>query len=215
MTAIHSSLAMLEDGDAGQLPTPAVRIVSIAARGASRLTRLVNDIIDLERLANDAFVFHLAPRDLDALLLNAVESMAPLAERAGLDLLLHESHLDVLCDGDRLIQAVVNLISNAIKFSSPGGTIEVGAVRRDDEVEISVRDEGRGIPVDHVDSVFDRFSQVDSDVDQAKGGAGLGLSITRHIVEAQGGRIWVESEPGVGTAFHFTVPLALAASVVQ
>jgi signal transduction histidine kinase len=209
LTAIHGSLEMLEDGDVGRLPPAAARVVSVASRGARRLSRLVEDIIDLERLESGTFGFHPSPHDLHALLLDTVESLAPLTERAGIDLVLHETHADVLCDGDRVLQALVNLVGNAIKFTSPGGSIHVEAVVRGEEVEVSVRDEGRGIPAEQLGAVFDRFHQVDTEADQAKGGAGLGLTITRHIIEAQGGKIWAESEYGTGTAFHFTLPLAL------
>ena len=210
LTAIHGSLEMLEDGDVGPLPADVARVVSVAARGTRRLSRLVEDIIDLERIESGLFGVQPAPHDLHALLLETVESLAPLTEGAGVELVLHETHADVLCDGDRVLQALTNLVGNAIKFTAPGGSIDLGAVRRGEEVEVTVRDEGRGIPAEQLDAVFDRFHQVDPQVDQAKGGAGLGLTITRHIIEAHGGRIWVESPPyGTGTAFHFTLPLAL------
>ena len=169
----------------------------------------MEDIIDLERLESGEFAFHPAPHDLHELLLTTVESLAPLSGPAGIELVLHETHVAVLCDGDRVQQALVNLVGNAIKFTSPGGAIHLEVVPRGGWVEITVRDEGRGIPAEQLSAVFDRFHQVATDDDQAKGGAGLGLTITRHIVEAQGGRIWVESEPGAGTAFRFTLPLAL------
>jgi len=210
LTAIHGSLEILEDGDAGPLSPAVGRIVSVAARGTRRLARLVEEVIDLERLESGRFGFHPAPHDLHALLLNGVESLAPLAERAGVELVLHETHADVLCDGDRVLQALVNLVGNAIKFTPLGGSIHLFSVRRDEEVEVTVRDNGRGIPAEQLGDVFQRFHQVDSEADQAKGGAGLGLTITRHIIEAQGGRIWVDSEYGNGTTFCFTLPLALS-----
>ena len=208
LTAIHGSLEMLEEGDVGELPTAAARLVSVAARGTRRLSRLVEDVIDLERLESGHFGFHPAPHELHALLLDTAESLAPLTERAGIELVLHDTHESVLCDGDRVLQALVNLVGNAIKFTLPGGSIYLEAVRSGEEVEVTVRDEGRGIPAEHLDAVFDRFHQVDAQSDQAKGGTGLGLTITRHIIEAQGGRIWVESDYGIGTAFRFTLPSA-------
>lgn len=212
LTAIHGSLEMLEDGDAGRLPPQVARVVSVAARGTRRLTRLVEDIIDLERLESGRFGFHPAPHDLHDLLLETVESLAPLTDHAGVELELHETHADVLCDGDRVLQALTNLVGNAIKFTSRGGAIHLEAVRRGDEVQVTVRDEGRGIPTEELGAVFDRFHQVEPEADQAKGGAGLGLTITRHIIEAHGGRIWVESQVGTGTAFSFTLPLAFPES---
>lgn len=210
LTAIHGSLELLEDGDAGDLPPDAARVVSVAARGTRRLSRLVEDIIDLERLESGTFGFYPATHDLHALLLETVESLTPLSDAGDVNLVLVETYQDVYCDRDRLQQALTNLVGNAIKFTSPGGSIHLETVRTGDEVEVTVRDEGRGIPAEQLEAVFDRFHQVDTKADQAKGGAGLGLAITRHIIEAQGGRIWVESDYGTGTAFRFTLPLAHA-----
>jgi len=209
LTAIQMSLEMLEEGYAGDLPATAIESVAVAARGSRRLSRLVENVIDLERLESGRFAFHPSPHDLQALLLETVETLTPLIERGGIELVLQETHANVWCDGDRVLQALVNLVGNAIKFSTRGSPIYLETVQRGDEVEVTVRDEGRGIPRDQLDTVFDRFHQVDAVADQRSGGAGLGLTITRHIVEAQGGRIWVESEFGVGTAFRFTLPLIL------
>ena len=206
LTAIRGSLEVLDDGDAGLLPPPAQRVVSVAARGTKRLSRLVEDIIDLERLESGRFGFRPAAQDLHLLLFDAAESLTPLARASGIDLVVREVHVDVLCDGDRVLQALTNLVGNAVKFTPPGGTIELDVTVRDDEAEVTVRDDGRGIPADQLAAVFDRFHQVDEELDQAKGGTGLGLTITRHVVEGHGGRIWVESELGEGTSFHFTLP---------
>lgn len=207
LTSIQMSLEMLDDGYAGDLPAAATEVIAVAARGARRLSRLVEDVIDLERLESGHFPFSPGPHDLQELLLETVESLTPVAETAGIALVLHGTHATVLCDGDRVLQALVNLVGNGIKFSSPGTCVRIEAACHDDEVEVIVRDEGRGIPADQLDAVFDRFHQVDTKAHHRGGGAGLGLTITRHMIEAQGGRIWVESEYGAGTSFHFTVPL--------
>lgn len=207
LTAIHGSLEMLED-DAAGLPPTAGHLVSVAARSTRRLSRLVDEILDLERLESGQFRFEPEPHDLHVLLLGVVELMAPLAERAGVDLVLDETHAEVVCDGDGVEQTLVNLVGNAIKFSTRGGSIHVEVARRSEEVEVSVRDEGRGIPPDQLGSVFDRFHQVDARADRALGGVGLGLTISRHVVEAHGGRIWVESDGRTGTVFRFTLPLS-------
>lgn len=209
LTSIQMSLEMLEEGYAGDLPAAAIEAVAVAARGSRRLSRLVEDVIDLERLESGHFAFHPGPHDLQTLLLETVESLTPLTRNAGIGLVLQEARATVWCDGDRVLQALVNLVANAIKFTARGGSIHLETVLRGDEVEVTVRDEGRGIPPDQLDAVFDRFHQVDGVADQRNGGAGLGLTITRHIIEAQGGRIWVESEYGAGTAFRFTLPLLL------
>lgn len=207
LTAIHGSLEMLDEGDAGNLPPQAQRVVTVAARGTRRLARLVDDIIDLERLQSGEFGVDPQPQELADLFADAAESLTGLARAAGLELVVGDIEAQALCDNDRIQQALVNLIGNAAKFTPPGGRITLDASIVGDEVEITVSDEGRGIPPDQLDAVFERFHQVEASDDQAKGGTGLGLTITQHIVEAHGGRIWVDSRLGSGTTFHFTLPL--------
>ncbi len=206
LTAIQMALEMLDECYVGELPESALQSVAVAARGSRRLARLIEDVIDLERLESGRLTFHPGPHDLHALLLETAESLSPLTERAELEVVIRKTHANALCDGDRILQVLFNLVGNAIKFTAPGGSIHLETVCRDDEVEVIVRDNGRGIPAAQLDAVFDRFHQVNSTADQRLGGAGLGLDISRHIVESHGGRIWVDSEYGVGTAVHFTLP---------
>ena len=206
LTAIRGSLEMLADGDAGELPPLAGPVVAMAARGSERLARLVDDIIDVERLETGTFGFQLAAHDLHPVLAQAAESLAPLARDAGVRLVASSLHVRVTCDRDRLTQALVNLVGNALKFTPAGGSVWVGAELLDTEVRVSVADTGRGIPPEELDAVFDRFHQVDPDDARQKAGSGLGLSITRGIIEAHDGRIWVESTPGEGSTFLFTLP---------
>ena len=184
----------------------------MAARGTLRLQRLVEDIIDLERLESGEFGFRPAPQQLHQIFRDVAESLAPIAETAGIHLVVRAVHHQVLCDDDRVQQALVNLVGNAVKFTPPGGAVVLDATRRGTDVEVTVRDQGRGIPADQLDAVFERFHQVDTEGDTAKGGTGLGLTITRHIVESHGGRIWVESAPHEGTTFHFTLPALVDAT---
>ena len=113
-----------------------------------------------------------------------------------------------LCDADRLAQALTNLVGNAVKFTPAGKAVEVVVEPRGHEVLFSVRDEGRGIPEEQLDSIFDRFHQVEQGDARGKGGTGLGLTITKSIVERHGGHIVVESELGVGSTFRFSLPAA-------
>jgi signal transduction histidine kinase len=120
--------------------------------------------------------------------------------------------ITVTADGDRLLQVMANLLSNAAKFSPAGGKVEVGAAMRGDGVRVKVRDHGAGIPADFQDKIFGKFSQADSSDTRRLGGTGLGLSITKAIVEKHGGTIGFETAPGAGTTFHFDLPLAPPAS---
>ena len=135
----------------------------------------------------------------------AVQAMA---DDAGVTLIPPVGGMRVCADRDRIGQTLINLFSNAIKFSPPGTAVSVWDERSGDEVVIKVRDEGRGIPGDQLDAVFERFRQVDGSDAREHGGTGLGLAICRTIVTQHGGRIWVESRVGEGSTFSFTLPAA-------
>ncbi len=212
LTSIRGVLEMLSDGDAGDLPEVAHHLIATAQRGSERLSRLVNDIIDVEKLAAGDFSVVPRPTDVPQLVGDAIASMEGLAAASGVRLRFGELEGRALCDPDRVEQALVNLIGNAVKFSPENGVVLVSAVADETQVVLSVRDRGRGIPEDQLDNVFERFAQVNSSDATEKGGTGLGLTITRSIVERHGGRIWVESTYGEGTAFSFTLPLAPVAA---
>jgi signal transduction histidine kinase len=207
LTAIRGSLEMLADGEAGDLPPRARPVVEMATRGSERLSRLVNDIIDLERLESGTFGFHPAVHDLHPLIQDVGDSLTPLAQEAGVALVVSPLRLRVTCDGDRVTQALVNLVGNALKFTPAGGTVTVVAELTGAEVRISVCDTGRGIPSQELSAIFDRFHQIDPDDARQKAGTGLGLAITERIVHGHGGRIWVDSTPGRGSTFSFTLPV--------
>ena len=209
LAAIRGSLEMLHDGDAGTLSPTARSVVSIAARGSERLSRLVNDIIDLERLESGAFGFVPGAHPVADLVEDAVGSLRRLGEERGVRVVADRVEGRAWCDSDRVVQVLVNLVGNALKFSPSGTTVTVGARVVGEEVLVSVSDQGRGIPESELESVFDRFHQVEIDDSRQQGGAGLGLAICQRIVERHGGRIWVES-PGRGATFRFTLPLAAA-----
>ena len=212
LTSIRGVLEMLADGDAGELPEVAHRLIVTAQRGSERLSRLINDILDVERFASGDFSVMPRPTDIPRLVGAATASMEGFAAATDVRLRFGELAGQALCDPDRVEQALVNLIGNAVKFSHEDGVVEVSAVAEETQVVISVRDYGRGIPQDQLASVFERFHQVDEADATEKGGTGLGLTITKSIVERHGGRIWVESEYGKGTLFSFTLPIAPAAT---
>ncbi|WP_170178898.1 GAF domain-containing sensor histidine kinase [Solirubrobacter pauli] len=211
LTSIRGSLGLLEAGIAGELPQEATDMVAIARQNTERLSRLVDETLDLERL--QAGRVELEVRGVTALelLQSTAQVVQHVADDAGVELLWEApADLQLHVDPDRIVQALVNLVGNAIKFSPPGGSVRTIVKAHGSEVLISVRDEGRGIPLDQLEAVFERFRQVDASDHREKGGTGLGLPITRAIVEQHAGRIWAESEPGAGSTFRITLPLPLA-----
>lgn len=211
LTAIRGSLELLYDGDVGELPPKARSTVEVAARGSVRLSRLVDDIIDLERLENGAFGMSPVTTDLQHLVGDTVASLAPLADERGVRLVATPGRASVQCDADRIVQVLVNLVGNALKYAPEDSDITVGIEQRGAHAVVSVADTGRGVPPSQLEAVFGRFHQVNPRDDQRQGGTGLGLAICKGIVEAHGGTIWVESV-GRGATFRFTVPLAVVAA---
>ncbi|MGH9580809.1 MAG: response regulator, partial [Terriglobales bacterium] len=208
LTSIRGALGLLTSGLVGALPEKGQRMLEIAVNNTDRLVRLINDILDLERMQSGKVAMQRQLRDADALLTQAIDEMQGMAEKAGVALVVTPRQpLRLWVDPDRIVQTLTNLLSNAIKFSPVGGTVWVGATRQGEEAVVTVRDQGRGIPADKVERVFERFQQVDASDARAKGGTGLGLTICRSIVQQHGGRIWVESRLGEGSTFSFTVPL--------
>jgi signal transduction histidine kinase len=179
-------------------------------RAADRMSRLIGDLLDLAKLeAGQPLPLDMGTYDVVELAQQAVELLEPLARSRQLALTSAVTvPLSVVCDSDRVQQVLANLIGNAIKFTREGGTIELRAARTGDEVVLSVHDTGTGIPDHQMPHIFEPYWQADS---QRKGGAGLGLSIVKAIVEAHGGRIWVETSPDQGSTFSFTLSAADAA----
>lgn len=183
------------------------RMLKVAEVEAERLVRLVNDMLDLERLTSNKVLLDKQLCDAGTLIQQSVEALQPLAEENQIALSYTQVSTPVWADPDRIIQTLVNIISNAIKFSPPGETVTVIVEPQSDRVLFKVQDRGRGIPADKLESIFGRFQQVDTSDARQKGGTGLGLSICRNIVQQHNGQIWVESVLGAGSTFCFTLPL--------
>ena len=206
LTSIRGSLGLLAGGAVDGLPAGARRMVQIALDNSDRLTRLINDILDVERIESGSLPLEFTVRDSAELVATAVTALRPVAEAAGVTLVAGPAQGRVHADADRIVQALTNLVGNAVKFSAPGDRVTVAAELDGAHVTFRVEDQGRGIPGDKLESIFDRFQQVDSSDAREKGGTGLGLAITRSIVDRHGGRIWAESELGRGAVFRFTLP---------
>ena len=209
LTAIKASLRLVTSGVLGPLPEEPARLLRIADENADRLAALVNDILDVERL--DAGTMPLEPRgtDLAELARAGVEQLGSTATAAGVELVLTAAEpAPVHADPLRVSQALANLVGNAVKFSDAGGRVEVSCRRSGREARLAVRDEGRGIPADQLEAVFDRFRQVYASDAQRQSGSGLGLAITKGIVERSGGRVELRSRLNEGSEFTVVLPLA-------
>jgi PAS domain S-box-containing protein len=213
LTAIRGALTLLSGGHLGTLVEKGQRLLAIAINNTDRLSRLVNDILDLERIQSRSSMT-LARCNAGELVVNTVDAMRGLAEGNDIRLLASPMDVDIHADGDRVVQVLTNLIGNAIKFAPGGSAINVGVRRSEREAVFHVRDHGRGIPQEKLEMIFGRFQQVDASDAREKGGTGLGLAICRSIVEEHGGNIGVESVPGEGSTFTFTIPLFAAAAEV-
>lgn len=206
LTSIRGALGLLATGSLGELTPRAQSMTSIALESSERLARLINDILDLERIESGSRQLDLATRTAEELLTASADEMAALARDHGMRLEVGTAEGVVVADRDRIVQTLTNLIGNAVKFSEEGDVVVLEAHPEGDDVVFSVRDQGRGIPPEKLTTVFERFQQVDSSDARQKGGTGLGLTISRGIVERHGGRIWAESEVGAGTTVRFTLP---------
>jgi PAS domain S-box-containing protein len=178
-------------------------------KDAERLNRMINDMLDLDRIEAGRLTLHLQPVDINSLLEDAVDRAR--ASSAGHSVLvnLDPARPIVRCDPDRIAQVAANLLSNAIKYSPGGGEIQVGTAARDGHVDVSIRDHGIGIAPDFIQRLFSRYERYEKATNKIVG-TGLGLAITRQIIEMHGGKIWVDSEPGAGSDFHFTLPVAVS-----
>ena len=176
-------------------------------KDAERLNRMINDMLDLDRIEAGRLTLHLQPVHINGLLDDAVERARVSSPRHFIAVTLDSSRPVVQCDPDRIAQVIANLLSNAIKYSPDGGDIVVSSVARDGHVDVSIRDHGVGIAPDFIQRLFSRYERYEKTSNKIIG-TGLGLAITRQIIEMHGGKIWVDSELGSGSDFQFTLPAA-------
>jgi PAS domain S-box-containing protein len=208
LTSIRGSLGLIAGGVAGNLSDTATRLVDIAKNNCERLIRLVNNILDTEKMESGKMRFELSVVLLQPLVAQSmVANEGFAAERlVTFRLIAGDEAIRVRVDSDGLSQVVTNLLSNAVKFSPRGAAVEIAISRADARVRVEVRDHGAGIPEEFRGRIFQKFAQADSSDSRQSGGSGLGLNIAKGIVERLGGTIGFTTEAGVGTTFHFELP---------
>jgi two-component system sensor histidine kinase VicK len=207
LTSLRAALGLINGGTLEKRPEKRAQMLEVAIGNCDRLVRLVNDILDFERIGSGRIPLHPDRANAIDLLRRAAELQQSSAARSRIHFRVDAQPLDVHVDADRLLQTLTNLIGNAIKFSPQGSEIRLGArANGEREVLFEVEDRGRGIPPEKLEIIFERFQQVDASDSRAMGGTGLGLAICRAIVEQHGGSIWAESAAGEGSTFFFTVP---------
>ncbi len=208
LTSIKGSLELLGDERFHVLPPPQKELLHICQANTERLIGLINDILDFSKLEASKFSLSFETFDLGKIVPEAVEHIRSLAGMKGISIDVHvEGSAGVMeADPMRITQVVTNLLGNAIKFSQEKSRIEVWARGTDDEVTVFVRDFGKGINQRDISRLFQRFAQLDTSTTRRAGGTGLGLVISKGIVEQHGGRIWVESGMGKGSTFYFSIP---------
>jgi signal transduction histidine kinase len=208
LTSITGSLGLLRGGAFGEMPEGVVGLLDIAQRNSERLVRLINDILDIDKIESGNATLKSEPLELMSLVAQAVEANHGFGHKYGVRFEITEvlpSAL-VMGDHDRLTQVITNLLSNAAKFSPPNQTVKISIAKKQGLIRVSVTNRGKGIPKNFRDRIFEKFAQADYSDSREKGGSGLGLNISRAIIEKHGGSIGFESDSGEDTTFYFDLP---------
>jgi CheY-like chemotaxis protein len=206
LTSIRGALGLLASGLLTTQPEQGKRMLEIAVNNTDRLVRLINDILDIERIESGKVIMAKETCDAANLMIQAADAIRVIAEKAEVTLSVSPVSARLWADPDRIIQTLTNLLGNAIKFSTAGSTVWLTA-HLGEQMLFQVKDQGRGIPADKLETIFERFGQIDASDSRKKGGTGLGLAICRSIVQQHEGRIWAESTLGEGSTFFFTLPV--------
>ncbi|MBX9947766.1 MAG: hypothetical protein K2Y39_01255 [Candidatus Obscuribacterales bacterium] len=206
LTSLQFTFALAEKGAFGEINEKGKERFSKAEFTVERLVKLINELLDIEKMEAGMLNMVLSAESLDAIVRRGLDSVSGLADKKSIELDAPPSGLSVNAEAERIVQVLVNLLSNAIKFSPENSKIVVAAADLPTGVKVTVCDQGRGIPKDKLKEVFDRFAQVERDDATTHGGTGLGLAICKAIVEGHGGIIGVDSDEGAGSRFWFILP---------
>ncbi len=211
LTSISGSLGLVLGGIVGEISAEASEMVGIAQRNSDRLVRLINDLLDVQKLEAGKMEMKLKPLNISDFLIRALEVNAGYAAKHDVSFRLENDltkQATIKGDEDRLMQVMANLLSNAAKYSPQAGEVVVRVVASTDKIEVSVKDQGSGIPEEFHTDIFGKFTQADSSTTRKKEGTGLGLNICKSIVNLHGGEIGFDTELDRGTTFYFTLPVA-------
>jgi len=212
LTSIRGALGLLSSGVLGNVDAKAQNLLRIALTNTDRLVRLINDILDLERMDSGRSVLQISRCSLPELIHQATDTMRSMADAADIQLTVAKNASIVLPsvffdgDSDRILQVLTNLLSNAIKFSPGGSTVTIEVETPPEALIFRICDQGRGIPEDQLETIFERFKQVEYSDSRHRGGTGLGLAICRSIVQQHGGHIWAQRNPVQGVSICVRLP---------
>ena len=206
LAAVLGYLELLTLGALGQTSDNINSGADTARRNVERLIRLVSDLLDLEKM--EAGKMKMTPRIIymENIIEKSIATIGELADIKEIKLKYNQTDAEVFADQDRVIQVIVNLVSNAIKFSPRGETIEINTIEKNEFVETQIIDHGRGVPPEYQEAIFEKYTQIKTEDGTRKGGTGLGLPICKLIIQQLGGSIGVQSEPGQGSTFWFRLP---------
>jgi PAS domain S-box-containing protein len=210
LSAVAGNVTLLTEGVFGTLPEQVAETLNKTDLMLKRLIKLINDLLLIEKLSSGTFEVDIKPTTANKFIEEALATVAHSADEHNVTFVFNTAHakdVQVIADCDRIVQVLVNLMSNAIKFSRPGGTVYVKCAVELEFMRISVVDQGKGITLSQQMTIFEKFKQADSVADTKAGGIGLGLAISKSIIEQHGGSIGVISNEGAGSEFWFTLPL--------